>query len=386
MRSYSTPFGLWLGRGALFTEALIMEHSERFLQIVDYDNLFQATLSLAKDKSTTMDYVRWCANLEENIISLQNSLVWGTWEPAPTYDFFVTEPKLRPVAYAGVRDTVLQNAILRVILKDLVSYQIDRSYASMKGRGPMKAVLGWQQLLRSAIGRWGFDFYIVSGDARKFYQTISLTVVKEMTRRIIPEEDINHIIDQFLDSYVQINTQGLFPHEGLAIGNVINQHLANLNGAILDHFVVDNYGIGRNYIRYMDDFRAAVHTKEEAKALLAAIDEIVVSRMHQELNTEKSHYRHFKGWDDFCGYRVFPHHLGAIPKKVKRHNRRIIKKTRQYLEGKISAEHFEASVNNGIDYMLKTGAKSNVLDNAVSLLVSAGIDNRAFIAYREGRF
>ncbi|MGH8329406.1 MAG: hypothetical protein ACRES0_03110, partial [Pseudomonas sp.] len=64
-------------------------------QIIDFNNLYQAYLEARKGKRNRASVLRFSANVEENIVNLQNHLIWKSWAPGAPREFVVKEPKLR---------------------------------------------------------------------------------------------------------------------------------------------------------------------------------------------------------------------------------------------------------------------------------------------------
>lgn len=357
-----------------------------YASIVDLGNLHAALVAIAPGKWGKGEFQGWWFDREERLVDLHNRLVWDEYRPGCTVDFFIREPKLRGVARPLVEDRIVQSAVMRILLPRFMRVSSPCSFACMKDRGTLAAAMHWQKAMRSAIGRWGRDWYIVYGDFHHYYQTIDTSVLKRLNRmRITSSERTNRLLDMMMDSYVELAPSNpLFEHEGLPIGNEVNQHEANLYASILDFFVTDELGYGRMYTRYMDDFRLAVHTRDEAREVLTAIDEVVTTRMHQTLSPKKTGYRRFSGKDDFLGHVVCPHHLEAMPEKMRRHERRMDKKMRMHLEGVIPLQELADTVHGAVDYALRTGRHTRAVDRAVLFLVTNGIRTDDFMEYGRG--
>lgn len=363
-------FALFPLRGMVrfIQELQIMTYS-LFEEFVSLDNLIRAFQDVAEGKSENEEFIIYSLNLEENLINLQNRLVTGIWRPHNTVDFYIREPKLRHISRPVIEDRIVHHAILQVIEEYLDDYFSQSSYACRKGRGTHAAVDKLQMIYRSAIGRWGFDFCVIKGDFRKFFESINIDVLKEMLSRLIADERLLSLIFLILDG---------FEGKGLPIGFLLSQGFSNLVGSIVDYFVTDILGVGKYYIRYADDFRIIVHTRQEAMAVLYAVDDLVCNKMHQSLSEEKTEIVRYSGGDTFCGYVVCPHHLEAKRETVKRHERRIGKKMRLYEEGKITLQKVADSVHSAVDYLIKTGARSEKIENAVLFLYKNDIKTRDF--------
>ena len=291
-----------------------------FEEFVSLDNLIAAYQAVEKGKSENEEFVIYSLNLEENLINLQNRLIAGTWRPHNTVDFYIREPKLRHISRPVIEDRIVHHAILQVIEEYLDSYISQASYACRKGRGTHSAVDKLQMIYRSAIGRFGFDFYVIKGDFRKFFESINVDV----------------------------------------------------------YYVTDILGVGKYYIRYADDFRIIVHTRREAMNVLYAVDDLVCRKMHQSLSESKTKIVKYSGKDTFCGYVVCPHHLEAKSETVRRHERRIGKKMRLYEGGSITLQRVADSTHSAVDYLIKTGERSEKIESAVLFLYKNNIKTRDF--------
>ena len=355
---------------------------ELFKEIISFENLYEATMEVSRGKWRKAEWVKWYLDLEANLINLQNKLIWDLWEPHPTVDFFVLEPKKRPVARPHIEDRIIGHAIMRKCLPFFEKHSSPQSYACRTGKGSFNAVLEWQRIIRSAIGRWGFDWYVICIDFAHDYQSVDLENLKRLYRRIIPSEKTCILLDKKIDSYP--NLQGgnfLFKHEGLALGNIENQHLANLKSGIVDFFVTDTLGLGRMYVRYMDDIRIAVHTKEEAQDVLARIDELVEGKLSQSIGGKKTYYKRFKGKDELCGYVVCPHHLEMQSEKIRRRLRGLRKVRQGWLSGYYDTKRYEATLCNVIDYLDKTNSTHEFVKYCIDELGMKGKKNKGVRRY-----
>ena len=340
-----------------------------FEEFVSLDNLIAAYQAVAEGKSENEEFIIYSLNLEENLIGLQNRLIAGTWRPHNTVDFYIREPKLRHISRPVIEDRIVHHAILQVIETYLDDYISQASYACRKGRGTHVAVDKLQMIYRSAIGRFGFDFYVIKGDFKKFFESINVDVLKEMLFRLILDERLLSLIFLILDG---------FEGKGLPIGFLLSQGFSNLVGSIVDYYVTDILGVGKYYIRYADDFRIIVHTRREAMNVLYAVDDLVCRKMHQSLSENKTKIVRYSGKDTFCGYVVCPHHLEAKSETVRRHERRIGKKMRLYEGGSITLQRVADSTHSAVDYLIKTDARSESIERHVLTLYNLGIKTKDF--------
>lgn len=340
-----------------------------FARAVSFDNLYDSFMEVSEGKWENREFIYYYMNLEENLIDLQNRIVYGLWRPHNTVEFYIREPKLRHISRPVIEDRIVHHAVFRIIEKSLEKYLSFAAYSCRKGRGTVSACDRLQKLYRSAIGNWGFNFYVIKGDFKKFFESINIEVLKIMLMRIIKDSMLLALIFLILDNFEGV---------GLAIGFLLSQGFSNLVGAILDYYVTDILGIGKYYIRYADDFRIIVPTRKKALEVLYGIDELICCKMHQSLSAKKTKIVKYSGKDTFCGYVICPHHFEAKTNAVKRHERRINHKTDLYNKGTITISQLADTVHSAVDYLIKTGARSEKIESAVLMLYDQGVKTKDF--------
>lgn len=101
-------------------------------QIYDFGNLYQAYREARKCKRYRDEVLAFSANLEENLIEIQNELIWKTYRVGRYREFYVWEPKQRLIMALPFKDRVVQWAIYRVLNPLLDRRYIRDSYALLK--------------------------------------------------------------------------------------------------------------------------------------------------------------------------------------------------------------------------------------------------------------
>lgn len=343
-----------------------------FSKIISFENLYNAMMIVSKGKWDKKEFVSYFVNQEENLIALHERLKSGTFAFSGTVDFFTTDGKRRSVARPIIEDRIVQHAI-DIQTRDIFESRLSpQSFACRRGKGVWHAVLEWQKSMRKAIGKYGYEnCYIVYCDFHHYYQTIDLQVLKTLLARVFfTSPNTYKLLCNLLDSYVspELNKQRIFAHEGLAIGAVTNQTMANLYASVLDFYVTNELGYGNLYVRYMDDIRVVVESKQKAIQLLEEINEhIAPCLMKQKCSEKKTGYRKLKGYDDFLGFRVHPHYIGAIPRKQRKREKKVSKAIAEYKKGERSIERLRSAIMAQADYFCKTNVKSLQIEQALLL-------------------
>lgn len=352
---------------------MLVQEDELFSKIISFDNLYNAMMIVSKGKWGKREFVSYFINQEENLVALHERLKNGTFTFSGTIDFFTTDGKRRNIARPIIEDRIVQHAIdihTREMFESKLSPQ---SFACRKGKGVWHAVVEWQKAMRKAIGKYGYEnCYVVYCDFHHYYQTIDLDILKALVAKMFfNSPNTYRLLCNLIDSYVspELNKQRIFKHEGLAIGAVTNQAMANLYASALDFYVTNELGYGNLYVRYMDDVRIVVESKQKAIKLLEEINEhIAACLMNQTCSEKKTGYRKLKGYNDFLGFRVHPHYIEAIPKKARKREKKIMKAIAEYRKGTRSTDRFRSAIMAQADYFSKTKTKSLQIEQAFALL------------------
>lgn len=328
-------------------------------RICDYEELYQSHLEARKGKRYRDDVMIFTDKLEENLITLQNELIWETYEVGRYRPFYVREPKLRLVMALQYRDRVVQWAIYKQLYPFYDKMMIEDSYACRRGKGTHKAADRLQYWLRQVNRRPG-NWYYLKLDISKYFYRVDHLVLFDILRRRIKDERLLRLLSKIINSE---DTRfglpaGFSPEEctedmwlydvGMPIGNLTSQLFANIYLNELDQLCKHELHI-HYYIRYMDDVIILSDSKEELAEYKAVIEEFLNDVLHLDLN-KKTAIRPVSTGVDFVGSRIWATH-----KKLKKQTaRRMIRNTKRLceraLEGRTTKEEFMrvAASYNGI--------------------------------------
>ena len=302
--------------------------------IYDFNNIHHAYHKARKNKRYKWDVLEFSARLEDNIIDIQNHLIWKSYRSGPYKYFTVYEPKERLIAALPFRDRVVHHALCNVIEPIFERSMIHDSHACRRGQGVLSGVLRTVRFLRAARSRWG-RVYCLKGDIKKFFPSINHEALKIIVRKKIACLDTLSLIDKIIDSN---GTDTALP-----IGNLTSQLWANVYLNELDHFVKQDLGV-RYYIRYMDDFVVFHGDKRLLHRVLAEITGFLENVLHLKLNSKTQIFPVGLRSVDFLGYRIWPDFRLMRKNNVKRTKRRFKKFNRLYESGQITMEEIRPSV------------------------------------------
>ncbi|QVL37036.1 hypothetical protein [Aminirod propionatiphilus] len=148
-------------------------HNGLWPLIYDFGNLYQAFLRASKNKRYKPDVLRFAERLEENLIILQNELIWKCWEPLPARQFEILEPKRRLIRAPVFRDRIIHHAVVGAIQPFFDRKMLANSFACRAGKGTHAAVCAACQMLRSARREHG-RYSVLKGDIHLFFWCLAI--------------------------------------------------------------------------------------------------------------------------------------------------------------------------------------------------------------------
>ena len=290
-------------------------------EIVWYEQLHNAYLRARKGKRFRPEVLRYTDKLEENLIQIQNELIWKTYIPSPQREFYVFDPKKRLIKAPAFRDRVVHHALVKVIEPMFEKKFIYDSYACIKNKGTIGAVKKLQAFTRSTQRKYG-RYYVLKADISQYFYSIDITVLKRLIKRTVSDKSTLWLIDKILDN----NSEGTV---GLPIGALTSQLFANIYLDKLDHFVKDELGV-KNYLRYMDDFILIHPEKDYLKSALEKITNFLHDELKLTMNRKTQIFQDNRGVD-FCGYRIWPTHILPRKRNMRRAKKRFKRLRKQNL-------------------------------------------------------
>ena len=328
-------------------------------KICDYEELYQSHIEARKGKRYRDDILVFTDRLEENLIELQNELIWQSYEVGAYRPFYVREPKLRLVMALQYRDRVVQWAIYKQLYPFYDKTFIEDSYACRRGKGTHKAADRLQYWLRQVSRKPG-DWYYLKLDISKYFYRVDHLVLLDILRRRIKDQRLMELLSRIINSE---DTRfglpaGFSPEEctedmwladvGMPIGNLTSQLFANIYLNELDQLCKHELRL-HYYIRYMDDVIILSDDKRELAEIKDIIENFLHDNLHLDLN-KKTAIRPVWTGIDFVGFRIWTTH-----KKLKKQTaRRMIRNVKRLCEavqnGKTSKEELlrVAASYNGI--------------------------------------
>lgn len=324
-----------------------------FPKIYDFENLFYAYKDGIRQKRDRPDIMAYTENLEENLITLQNELIWLTYEVGRYRMFYVYEPKRRLIMALQFKDRVAQHAIYRQLNPLLDKQFIYDSYACRIGKGTHKAVARLQYWFRQTE-RKPQKYYYLKLDISKYFYRIDHEVLMEILRMKIDDQPLLQILEGIVNcentrfglplgaDIGDVAFDELLAEVGLPIGNLTSQMFANLYLDQLDQFCKHKLHL-HYYIRYMDDVIILHHSKKHLERVKQQITEYLDQVLHLQLNN-KTCIRPTSMGAEFVGFRIWSTHVILRKKTARKMVKRLRYVFSAYRMGELDKESMERTV------------------------------------------
>lgn len=316
-------------------------------KIYDFENLYAAYMEARKCKRYRHEVMRFGQNLEENLIEIQNELIWHTYQVGRYHEFYINDPKKRLIMALPFKDRVVQWAIYRQLNPLFDKRYISTSYGCRVGGGVQKATHKLKEFIRAQPG----TAYILKMDISKYFYRINHDVLMEILRRQIKDKELLWLLKTIIYSDhnfgVELgdhNFQGQrLSSVGMPIGNLSSQMFANLYLNEADQFAKHVLHVPF-YVRYMDDIVIVDTDKQKLRHYLQKMDEFLTDHLALKLNNKTSIRTETQGVD-FCGYRVWRTHIRLRKKAALKMKHRLKALEKKFARGEITVEEFTASKN-----------------------------------------
>jgi len=331
-----------------------------FSQIYDFDNLLSAAYSCRKGKTTARSSMVFFSNLEENIITLQNELMWNMYSVSAYHHFYVFEPKRRLISAPNFRDRVVHRAIANIIEPAIDNTFIKDSYACRKGKGTHSGANRVQSMIRS-VAKKG-QVYALKADIHHYFSSIDHATLKQLLEIKIKCPTTRALLFYIIDS-----SPADAPGVGIPLGNLTSQIFANIYLNELDRFVKIKLK-AKDYVRYMDDFVIVGNNKAQLHGYLEQIDLFLAESLKLKTNSKTQVFpisRKAGRALDFLGYRIYQSHRLLRKSSVKRIKSKLKKFHRDYKEGKVEQEEIKQSITSWVAHASHAdtfGLRANLLN------------------------
>jgi retron-type reverse transcriptase len=297
--------------------------------------------------------LQFSANLEENLIQIQNELIYKTYKVGRYREFFVYDPKKRLIMALPFKDRVIQWAIYRQINPILDKQFIYDSYGCRVGKGTHKAADRLQYWLRQ-VSRKPEKYYYLKLDISKYFYRVDHQVLMDIIKKEFDDPNLIWLMDKIINSEdtkfgLPLNMdpdkctkEDRLAEVGMPIGNLTSQMFANLYLNELDQYAKHQLRL-HYYIRYMDDIIILHHDKKYLHAVKDEIEQFLNDNLKLQLN-KKTAIRPISCGIEFIGFRIWPTHRKLKKKTALKMKHRLKYLQKAYKRGEIGFQEVNSSV------------------------------------------
>lgn len=304
--------------GGIINERMKKLCSVTLQDIASLENLCAAWEEFIKGKRSKEDVQAFAEALADEIMSLHEALMDGSYLHGPYVHFRISDPKPRDIHKATVRDRLLHHAIHRQLYPFYDRIFIADSFSCQKDKGVHRALNRFRAMARKASRNHTRTCWALKCDIRKFFASIDHETLIGLLSERIKDRAFLSLLSRIIDSFETS------PGKGLPLGNLTSQLFSNIYLNELDQFVKRFLRVNY-YVRYADDFVFLSFDNMRLAALLPLIRLFLHDRLKLELHPDKVFLRTVASGVDFLGWAHFPHH--RVPRGTT--TRRIVSRIRQ---------------------------------------------------------
>lgn len=315
-------------------------HSSFINSIIGYEALYRSARKCWKGVGRKFSSQSYTLNIIEKTIELANQLCDGIYKLGITRVVKITFPKARTALSIPFRDRVYQRSINdNALYPQVTPHFIYANYACQRGKGT-DAALKWMKsmLHRAWLNYRTNDFCIISGDARKYYDSMIHSETERIFRRYIDAWTADRVVHTLATQYK--GDRGYNPGSQM----VQIAGISYLNE--FDHFVKEVIRC-RYYVRYMDDFHLICPNFEIAGTIKDRLSENL-AKVGLSLHPTKTRIRSAKDGVKFLGFLFRVTESGKVlmlrdPQRVKEVRRRLRRLAHRIHRGEVEAEVLDES-------------------------------------------
>ncbi len=319
---------------------------ELYPRLTSFANLHAAARRAQRGKRYRPAVLAFHANLEAELLWLQQELRSFTYTPGPYRQFRIRDPKPRLISAAPYRDRVVHHALCAVIVPPLERRFHPGSFANRRGYGSHRALRRF--VAASRRHRW-----VLQGDIRLYFPSLDLTLLRQQLADRISCSGTLWLLERILANGASLGPAlDAFPGDtlltplerprGLPIGNLTSQFLANLHLDRFDHAISALPGVG-TYLRYVDDFALFADHPEPLHRARSRI-EAELTALRLRLHPIKSQIRRTRDGASFVGFVVRPGRLRVRNHNLLRGRRRLRLQHRAVISGRLSPQAARTSL------------------------------------------
>ncbi len=175
-----------------------------FNKVISLENLFGAWEKFKKGKQKKPDVQKFEFQLEQNIFSLYEDLKSKKYRHGPYHGFCISDPKLRHIHKATVRDRVLHHAVFKILNPIFEPTFIPDSFSCRADKGNHKGVITVENMARKVSRNYKSNCYVLKCDIKKFFDSVDHEILLKIISKKIIDEDTMWLMKEIVHSFNMI--------------------------------------------------------------------------------------------------------------------------------------------------------------------------------------
>lgn len=318
--------------------------------VCNFGWLIEADRNARKGKRYRAEVLNFTARLEDNLFTIQQGMMNGSYVLGPYRKLWVYVPKKRLVMALDYPDRIVQWSLYLYLNPLYDRLFIEDSYACRKDKGSHKAAKRLQYWMCQVQRKPGPGWYCLKLDISKYFYRVNHEKLLAILERRVKDPAMMAFIRGVVNSRAEPfglprwrTPQDTPPEEwlyevGMPIGNLTSQLFANICLNELDQYCKHRLKI-HYYIRYMDDVIILGQDKETLHRWKAAVETFLQEELALDLNSKTS-IRPVRQGVEFVGVRIWPTHMKLRKSTVRRIKREVRKISALYAAGDMTRQDF----------------------------------------------